>query len=149
MSNEYFLDDWIKKFWTVCVGPALTHRESEDKNWYMASACVLLSISYHSTSDIASQLWTDGPKMPLIQLSMSHSANINAASIWGHGLVSLLIFLMSPFIFPFWRAHYIYYLKGRDFILNIHLRPRVPYKSVFPKPFQCAVCVSTIRSAVV
>lgn len=37
-------------------------------------------------------------------------------------LVTLLSFLMPPFILTFWTAHTIYYLKGKNLVLNIHLK---------------------------
>lgn len=37
-------------------------------------------------------------------------------------LVTLLSFLMPPFILTFWTAHTIYYLKGKNLVLNLHLK---------------------------
>lgn len=70
-----------------CVGgTSLTERESMDGNQYITSYLVLPFL-YIILSQIASELWINGPKMPFIQfLSLSHSTNILEGSTLDLGL---------------------------------------------------------------
>ena len=68
-------------------GPAPTEHESRDENQYTTSYLVLPFTLYHSISYIASELWSNGSKMPLIQFfTMNHSTNIHEGSTRSLGL---------------------------------------------------------------